>query len=250
MAGALDGKRALVTGGSRGIGRSIALAFAEAGADVAIGYRRDADAAQECVAAIEAAGQRALATVADVRDLAAMQGLVADCTESLGGLDIVVANAGVPTRFEPIEAVDPGYWQRVIDIDLNGVFHTLHAALPVLKAQQSGVILTVSSAAADLCGANGGPYVAAKAAVNAITKMVARETASLGIRCNVIAPGVVETKLGEGLLAFHGDGILKGIPLGRLGTPEEIAKLAVYLASEDAAWVTGKVFRIDGGSWI
>ena len=250
MAGALDGKRALVTGGSRGIGRSIALAFAEAGADVAIGYRRDAEAAAECVAAIEAAGQRAVAAVADVRELAAMQGLVADCTESLGGLDIVVANAGVPTRFEPLEAVDPGYWERVIDIDLNGVFHTLHAALPVLKAQESGVILTVSSAAADLCGANGGPYVAAKAGVNAITKMVARENASLGIRCNVIAPGLVDTKMGGDLLAFHGEQILKGIPLGRLGTPEEIAKLAVYLASEDAAWVTGKVFRIDGGVWI
>ena len=186
----------------------------------------------------------------DVRDLAAMQGLVAGCTKSLGGLDIVVANAGVPTRFEPLEAVDPGYWERVIDIDLNGVFHTLHAALPVLKAQKSGVILTVSSAAADLCGANGGPYVAAKAGVNAITKMVARENASLGIRCNVIAPGLVDTKMGGDLLAFHGEQILKGIPLGRLGTPEEIAKLAVYLASEDAAWVTGKVFRIDGGVWI
>ena len=92
--------------------------------------------------------------------------------------------------------------------------------------------------------------MAAKAALNAMTKMVARETAGLGIRCNVIAPGVVETQLGNDLLAFHGQKLLKGIPLGRLGTPEEIAQLAVYLSSEDAAWVTGKVFRIDGGAWI
>ena len=250
MAGILEGKCALVTGGSRGIGRSMALAFAEAGAGVAIGYRRDAEAAQECVAAIEATGRRAFAATADVRDLSAVERLVAGAREALGGLDIVVANAGVPTRFEPLEEVDPGYWQRVIDIDLTGVFYTLHAALPVLKAQKSGVILTVSSAAADLCGANGGPYVAAKAAVNAITKMVARENAREGIRCNVIAPGLVDTKMGGDLLAFHGEQVLKGIPLGRLGTPEEIAKLAVYLASEDAAWVTGKVFRIDGGAWI
>lgn len=250
MGGALEGKRALVTGGSRGIGRSIALAFADAGADVAIGYRRDAEAARECVAAIEKSGRRAFSAIADVRDLEAVESLVADSQQALGGLDIVVANAGVPTRFEPLEEVDPGYWQRVIDIDLTGVFYTLHAALPLLKAQKSGAILTISSAAADLCGANGGPYVAAKAAVNAITKMVARENAREGIRCNVIAPGLVDTKMGGDLLAFHGEQILKGIPLGRLGSPEEIAKLAVYLASEDAAWVTGKVFRIDGGAWI
>ena len=243
----LTGRRALVTGGSRGIGRGIALAFADAGADVAIGYRRDRESADAVVAEIEARGRRASAHAADVRDGEAVHAMLKAAVETLGGLDVAVANAGVPTRFEPLQEVDPGYWQRVIDIDLTGVFNTLHAALPVLQAQQSGVLLTVSSVAADMCGANGGPYVAAKAAVNAMTRMVAKENAAIGVRANVIAPGLVATELAERMLEFHGDRLVKGIPLGRMGTVDEIGRMAVYLASDDAEWITGKVFRIDGG---
>ncbi len=246
---ALDGKRALVTGGSRGIGRGIALALAEAGADVVIGYRRDATAAESTCKQIEATGRRGFARAADVRDAAAVQAMVEGARDDLGGLDIVVANAGVATRFQPLHEVDPGYWDRVLGIDLNGVFHTLRSALPILRAQRGGVILTVSSIAADACGANGGPYVAAKAAVNALTKVAARENASLGIRCNVIAPGLIQTDIADGMLEAHGEAIVKGIPLGRMGTIDEIGSLAVYLASEQAAWITGKVFRIDGGQW-
>jgi 3-oxoacyl-[acyl-carrier protein] reductase len=162
---------------------------------------------------------------------------------------VVVANAGVPTRFQPLHEVEPGYWRRVLSIDLDGVFHTLHAALPLLRAQLSGVVLTVSSIAADACGANGGPYVAAKAAVNALTTVVARENAPLGVRANVIAPGLIQTDIGAGMLARHGERLIGSIPLGRIGSAEEVAKLAVYLASDDAAWITGEVFRIDGGQW-
>jgi 3-oxoacyl-[acyl-carrier protein] reductase len=250
MTGKLEGRRALVTGGSRGIGRAIAIAYAEAGADVAVGYRRDRDAAESTLKEIESHGRRGIAHAADVRDSAAVEALVETTREGLGGLDIVVANAGVPTRFEPLQKVDPSYWQRVIDIDLNGVFHTLHAALPILREQESGVILTVSSVAADIFGAFGGPYVAAKAAVNALTKVVARENAAKNVRANVIAPGLIATELAEGMVAFHGDDIVKGIPLGRMGSPEEVAQMAVYLASDDAAWITGKVFRIDGGQFV
>lgn len=247
--GRLAGKRALVTGASRGIGRGIALAFAAEGADVAVGYRRDAKAAESVVEEIEALGRRAFAGAADVRDAEAVAALVRGAREALDGLDVVVANAGVPTRFEPLHEVDPGYWKRVLDIDLSGVFHTLHAALPILREQQSGVVLTVSSIAADACGPNGGPYVAAKAAVNALTKVVARENARVGIRANVIAPGLIATDIADGMMAYHGDAIVKAIPLGRMGSVDEVAQLAVYLASDDAAWVTGKVFRIDGGQW-
>ncbi len=244
----LKGKRTLVTGASRGIGKGIALAFAAAGADVAVGYRREKDAAEAVVKEIEARGRRAAAFAADVRDADAVRAMVEGARDALGGLDVVVANAGVPTRFQPLHEVEPGYWDRVIQIDLYGVFHTLHAALPILREQRSGVLLTVSSIGADACGANGGPYVAAKAAVNALTKVAARENAAFGVRCNVIAPGLIATDMGEGLLEAHGEAIVKSIPLGRMGTPEEIGEMAVYLASDDAAWITGQIFRIDGGA--
>jgi 3-oxoacyl-[acyl-carrier protein] reductase len=245
----LEGKRALVTGGSRGIGRGIALAFAAEGADVAIGYRRQREAAERVVKEIEALGRRGASFAADVRDAAAVEAMVTGARDALAGLDVVVANAGVPTRFEPLHEVDPGYWDRVIGIDLNGVFHTLRAALPLLREQRSGVVLTVSSIAADACAANGGAYVAAKAGVNALTKVVARENAARNVRCNVIAPGLIETEIADGMREFHGDAIVRSIPLRRMGTSEEVGRLAVYLASDEAAWITGKVFRIDGGQW-
>lgn len=246
----LEGKCALVTGGSRGIGRAIATGFADAGADVAIGYRRDNAAAESVVKEIESHGQRGFAYAADVRDAEAVAAFVESASKALGAIDIVVANAGVPTRFQPLQEVEPSYWQRVIDIDLTGVFHTLHATLPILRAQESGVILTVSSVAADMFGPFGGPYVAAKAGVNALTKVIARENASKGIRCNVIAPGLIATDIADGMLEFHGDNLVKQIPMGRMGTVEEVAQMAIYLASNDAAWVTGKVFRIDGGQFV
>jgi 3-oxoacyl-[acyl-carrier protein] reductase len=245
----LRGKRALVTGASRGIGRGIALALAGAGADVAIGYRREKSAADAVVEEIAALGGRGFAFAADVRDPAAVAAMVKGAAEALGGLDVVVANAGVATRFQPVHEVEVGYWQRILETDLNGVFYTLHAALPILRAQRSGVLLTISSIAADACGANGGPYVAAKAAVNALTTVVARENASHGIRANIIAPGLVQTDIADKMLEFHGDAILKSIPLRRIGTPADIGHLAVFLASDEASWITGKNFRIDGGQW-
>jgi 3-oxoacyl-[acyl-carrier protein] reductase len=245
----LDGKHALVTGASRGIGRGIALAFADAGADVTIGYRREKEAAQATLKEIEARGRRGFAFAADIRDADAVEGMVKAAAEAMGSLDVVVANAGVATRFQPVHEVEVGYWQRILDTDLSGVFYTIRAALPILRAQRAGVILTISSIAADACQANGGPYVAAKAAVNALTTVVARENASLGIRANVIAPGLVQTEIADKMLEFHGEAMLKSIPLRRIGTPEDVGKLAVYLASDDASWITGKNFRIDGGAW-
>ncbi|MFQ5515621.1 MAG: SDR family NAD(P)-dependent oxidoreductase [Myxococcota bacterium] len=243
----LAGRCALVTGASRGIGRAIALAFAEAGADVAVAYRREGAAAAEVVKEIERHGRRALALSADVRDAAAVRAMVDQAVAGLGRLDIVVANAGVPTRSLPLHEVEPSYWERIVAIDLTGVFHTLYAALPILRAQRRGVLLTISSVGADLCAPHGGPYVAAKAGVNALTRVVARENASRGIRCNVISPGLVQTEMGQGVLDAHGADLVGAIPLGRIGTPAEIGSLAVYLASDAASWITGQIFRIDGG---
>ena len=245
----LAGRRALVTGASRGIGKGIALALAREGADVALGYRREQAAADAVVKEIQGLGRRAFAFAADVRNGPAVHRLVHEARDALGGLDVVVANAGVPTRFEPLHEVEPGYFDRVIQIDLYGVFHTLHAALPLLQEQRSGVVLTVSSIAADACGANGGPYVAAKAAVNALTKVAARENARFNVRCNVIAPGLIHTDIADGMLEYHGENLVKGIPLRRMGGVDEVGAMAAYLASDDAAWITGKVFRIDGGQW-
>ncbi len=246
--GKLEGKKALVTGASRGIGKGIALALAGAGADVAIGYRREQGAADAVVKEIERLGCRGAAFAADVREYDAVAAMGNGARDALGGLDIVVANAGVPTRFESTHEVDPGYWDRVIQIDLYGVFHTLHAALPHLRKQRDGVILTVSSVAADACGPKGAAYNAAKAGVNALTKTVSRENARRSIRCNVIAPGLIQTDIADGMQEFHGD-LEKTIPLGRIGTIEEVGALAVFLSSKDAEWITGKVFRIDGGAW-
>jgi len=245
----LSGKCSLVTGGSRGIGRGIALELARAGACVAVGYRRQKQAAEEVVKEIEALGQNAVAVAADVRDAAAVERMVLAAKADLGGLDIVVANAGVPTRYEPTHEIEPSYWERVISIDLSGAFHTLRAALPILQEQKSGVILTVSSIAGDQAGINGAAYNASKAGLNALSKTVARENAAYGIRCNIISPGLVQSDMAEGLIQAHGKGIVDRIPLGRIGTPEEIGKLAVYLASDAASWITGKNFRIDGGQW-
>ncbi|MDG2306123.1 MAG: SDR family NAD(P)-dependent oxidoreductase [Candidatus Binatia bacterium] len=246
--GKLDGKKALVTGASRGIGKGIALALAEAGADVAIGYRREKDAAEAVVGAIEGLGRRGAAFAADVREYGAVEAMVNNARKVLGGLDIVVANAGVPTRFESTHEVDPGYWDRVIQIDLYGVFHTLRAALPHMREQRDGVLLPVSSVAADACGPKGAAYNAAKAGVNALAKTVSRENARRNVRCNVIAPGLIQTDISDGMQEFHGD-LEKTIPLGRIGTVEEVGAMAVYLSSKDAEWITGKVFRIDGGAW-
>jgi 3-oxoacyl-[acyl-carrier protein] reductase len=247
MMQALAGQRALVTGGSRGIGRGIALALADAGADVAVAYRRDSAAAEQTLKELEERGCRAAAFSADVRDAEAVEALVRAARDALGGLDIVVANAGVATRFQPVHEFEPGYFERIIGIDLIGVFNTLRAVLPLLQQQRSGVILTISSVAADSCGAGSGPYSAAKAGVNALTKVIARENAAFNIRCNIISPGLIATEMGEGMIARHGEALVQAIPLQRMGTPEEIGRLAVYLASPDAAWITGKNFQIDGG---
>jgi NAD(P)-dependent dehydrogenase (short-subunit alcohol dehydrogenase family) len=249
VTGKLEGRRTLVTGASRGIGRGIALAFADAGADVAIGYRREVAAAEEVVKAIEAKGRRAFAFAADVRDANAVAAMVHGRARRArrprhGGRECRRADALRAARGD--RAL---YWQRVLDIDLNGVFYTLRAAIPILRAGDGGVILTVSSVGADMCGANGGAYVASKAAVNALTIMAARENARHNIRCNVIAPGLIATDMGDGLVSAHGEAIVKAIPMRRMGSPDEVGQLAVYLASDDAAWITGEVFRIDGGQW-
>jgi 3-oxoacyl-[acyl-carrier protein] reductase len=238
-----------VTGGGRGIGRGIVLEFAREGADVAINYRRNRDAAEATAAAVREVGRRAVVLQADVSDCAAVEAMVAQAVSALGHLDIVVANSGVASRLAPVATVDPAEWRRVLATDLDGAFWTARAAIPHLLARQ-GVFLFISSIGADAAAAGGAPYHVAKAGVNALTKVLAKEVAPAGVRVNCIAPGIVRSDMGERLLRFHGQAVLQSIPLGRAGEPADIGRAAVFLASPDAAWITGKILRIDGGAWM
>lgn len=247
----LEGQVALVTGGSRGIGRGIALELARDGADVLVNYRKGKDAAEETARQIRALGRRAVVAEGDVSSYQAVVALVDRAVAELGSLEIVVANSGVASRPSAIATMDVKEWHRVIDVDLHGVFYTCRAAVPKLLERKRGCVIVVSSVGADLCAPFGAPYYAAKAAVNALTKVLARELAPEGIRVNAIAPGYVSSDMGDRMAKALGEEtLLAGIPLRRAGTPEEIGKLAAYLASADASWITGKIYRIDGGAWM
>jgi 3-oxoacyl-[acyl-carrier protein] reductase len=245
--GRLDGKIALVTGGGRGIGKGIVLAFAREGADVAINYRRDRAAAEQTADEVRALGRRAVTVAADVSDHAAVSAMVDEAVAQLGHLDIAVANSGVASRVAAVHDLDPGEWRRVMATDLDGAFYTARAVLPRL-IERKGVLLFISSIGADMAAAGGAPYHAAKAAVNTLMRVTAKEVAGLGVRVNAIAPGLVHSDMGDRLIKFVGEGIVSTIPLGRVGEPDDIGRAAVFLASSDGSWITGKILRVDGGA--
>jgi 3-oxoacyl-[acyl-carrier protein] reductase len=247
--GRLDGKTALVTGGGRGIGRGIVIELAREGADVAINYRRDRDAAERTADEVRGLGRRAVVLQADVSDREAVDAMVAGAVDALGRLDVAVANSGVAARVAAVADVDPAEWRRVLATDLDGAFWTARAAIPHVIAQK-GAFIFISSVGADLTAPGGAPYHVAKAGVNALTKVLAKEVAHHGVRVNCIAPGLVRSDMGERLLRFHGDVVLQSIPLGRAGEPADIGRAAVFLASSDGAWITGKILRVDGGAWM
>lgn len=248
--GKLDGKTALVTGGSRGIGRAIAIELAREGADVVVNYRRDEAAARATVADIERLGRGAIALRADVAEWPAVEAMVARALDHFGHLDIVVANSGIASRVQAVWDLDVEHWHQVIGVNLHGVFYTCKATAKHLVDRGQGTIILISSIGADACGPFGAPYYVAKAGVNALTKSLAKECAPARVRVNCIAPGVIATDMGNRLIKFHGEALLSTIPLGRAGQPEDIGRAAVYLASDDAAFVTGKILRVDGGAWM
>src|SRR5438034_9976836 len=238
--GKLDGKTALVTGGGRGIGRGIVVEFAREGADVAINYRRRREAVEGSAADGRALRRGSLVLQADVGEREGVEAMVAQAVEFLGGLDVAVANSGVAARVATVAKTDPAEWRRVLTTDLDGAFWTARAAIPHVVARK-GVVLFISSIGADAAQAGGAPYHVAKAGVNALAKVLAKEVAGAGVRVDVIAPGLLRSGVGEGLIRLHGDAGLQTHPLGRPGHPPDIGRAAVFLASDDAAWITRKV---------
>ena len=243
----LTGKTALVTGGSRGLGRAIALALAGQGADVAVNYRGNADAADEVAQQITGLGRRAITIQGDTssgRD--ACESMVREALDGLGSIDILVNNAGI-TRDNLIMRMDAEEWDAVIDTNLSGPFWMTRAiARPMLKAR-SGRIINMSSAAGRMGNAGQANYAAAKAGLIGLTKTTARELASRGITCNAIAPGLITTDLTADLPEAATEALKGMTPLGYIGTADDVAAAAVYLASDEARYVTGQVLGVDGG---
>jgi 3-oxoacyl-[acyl-carrier protein] reductase len=242
----LEGKAALVTGGSRGIGRAIALRLAEQGADVAISYLGNEGAAGDAVAAIEGFGRRALAVRADVRDPEAAEALVKSVIAALGRVDILVNNAGI-TRDDLMMRMSIDDWRDVLETNLFGAFYATKAVTrPMLKAR-SGRIINITSVSGQAGQTGQANYSSAKAGLIGLTKASARELASRGITVNAVAPGFVLTELTQDLPESLQAQITERTPLGRFGTPEEIAHAVAFLASDEAAYITGQVLAVDGG---
>jgi 3-oxoacyl-[acyl-carrier protein] reductase len=237
---------ALVTGGSRGIGRGVVKAFVAEGARVAFVYRGNQAAAEELVREITQAGGTVLALQADVTDPEA----AASCAQRVGQewdrLDILVNNAGI-IRDDLFVRMEPEQWQSVLQTNLGGTYNFCRAVAYTFMKQRRGRIINISSVAAEHVNPGQANYAASKGAINALTRALAVELASRNVTVNAIAPGFIETDMSEGVRNKAGDLIKKIIPMKRLGQPEDIARVAVFLASAESAYVTGQVLTVDGG---
>jgi 3-oxoacyl-[acyl-carrier protein] reductase len=242
----LSGKAALVTGASRGIGQAIALELARNGARVAVNYARDAAGAEATVQAIQAAGGEARAVQADVSDFKAADGLVKATVEAFGSLDVLVNNAGT-TRDQLIMLMPESDWDAVIAANLKSAFNCSKAAVRVMLRKRAGRIINIASVAGIMGNAGQTNYSASKAGLIGFTRALAREVAARAITVNAVAPGFIPTALTNDLPAEIKEATLKQIPLARWGQPEEIAYAVAFLASDQAAYITGQVLSVDGG---
>jgi 3-oxoacyl-[acyl-carrier protein] reductase len=242
----LDGRIALITGASRGIGRATALELAAAGAAIGVNYRSDAAGAEAVVGEIMAAGGRALALEADVADPDSAAALVARCEEELGEIDALVCNAGI-TRDNLMARISAEDFNDVIATNLGGTFHVCQAAGRRMLRRRRGAIVTMSSIVGIHGNAGQTNYSASKAGLIGLTKSLAKEIGSRGVRVNCIAPGYIATELTDVLPESARDALLASTPLGRLGQPEDIARCVRFLVSDAAGFVTGAVLSVDGG---
>jgi 3-oxoacyl-[acyl-carrier protein] reductase len=244
------GKAALVTGGSRGIGRAIAVALAEGKAKVALNYAGNEAAAQEAAALCEKAGAAAVKLMKfDVADPAACAKAVEEVVSAFGGLHVLVNNAGIAVD-QLVMRVKDDDWQRQLDVNLTGAFNLIRAATrPMMKAR-GGAIVNLTSVVGEMGNAGQAAYAATKAGLIGLTKSVARELASRNIRVNAVAPGFIDTDMTAGLPEAARTAMLNNIPLARLGTAREVADAVAWLASDRSSYVTGEVVRVNGGMYM
>lgn len=249
----LSGRVALVTGGGRGIGRAIALALAEDGADVAVNYRRDAEAAREAVTAIQALGRKARGFRASVDRWEEDEEMVAGALREFGHIDILVNNAGIASRGLSVADTDPAELERVLRTHALAPHYLSRLVLPSMRQRPRGDIIMISSTATLHLGACGAPYNMGKAAMEALALTLAKEERDHGIRVNIVAPGLVETEMGRRLIkATQGIEDMRKIdaamPFGHVCTPEEVAETVRFLVSERASYLTGQKIYVDGGA--
>lgn len=244
--GRFEGKAAIVTGASRGIGREIALLLGQEGAKVAVNYSGSQEKAEEVVQSIREAGGEAFAVQADVSNSDSVKNMVDETIESFGSVDILVNNAGI-TKDNLLMRMKEDEWDDVININLKGVYLCTKGVTRQMMRQRAGKIVNVAS----IVGVSGNPgqanYVAAKAGVIGFTKTAAKELASRNINVNAVAPGFISTDMTDALNEDLKKEMLKNIPLGQLGSPEDVAKTVLFLLSEDAAYITGQTIHVDGG---
>jgi NAD(P)-dependent dehydrogenase (short-subunit alcohol dehydrogenase family) len=246
----LAGKRALVTGGSKGIGAGIALALAREGADVAVNYRSDQAGAEEVAGQIRALGRAAATVGADVSKVADCQRLVRSAAEALGGLDILVNNAGI-TLWENFFDTDEAHWDATLDTNLKSVFFCTQAAARIMRDQGTGGrVVNISSGASRSAFTNATPYNASKGGLNMLTAGLAVELGQYGITVNAVGPGAILIERTSHELPDYAGTFAKATPLGRVGYPEDIAAAVVYYCTEGASYVTGQVVWVDGGLFL
>jgi 3-oxoacyl-[acyl-carrier protein] reductase len=244
----LDGRTALVTGASRGIGRAVALALAREGATVAVNYRSGKDQADEVVAQIRDAGSNATAIQGDVADYSQAREIVRQTIEQLGGLHILINNAGIAKDLL-IYNMEPDDWLSVMKVNFGGVFNCTKAVLDHFMGERDGAIVNVSSVMGERAWTGDSNYSASKAAVNAFTRSSAFELARFGIRVNAVLAGFAATDLVAGLTERDGGkGISKQIPMRKFASVEQIADAVVFLAGPDASYITGSLVPVDGGA--
>ena len=245
----MKGRVALVTGGSRGIGRAIAVKLSALGADVAIVYAGREDAARETVELLEAQGSRALAIRCDVSDYSQAEAAVKQVAEKLGNVDILINNAGI-VRDALAMRMSAEDFAAVIDVNLNGAFHMIRACLPAFVRRRSGRIVNIASVAGLMGNAGQANYASSKAGLVGLTKAIAREVASRGITVNAVAPGFIETDMTGSMAPATLEKGISAVPMGRIGSVEDVANAVAFLAGDGAGYITGCVLKVDGGMYI